>query len=221
VLTPKGTTINRSTRQEAAALSRRALNRAAWNTISPVVKRRQAETNRRFTSKEVIRVSKVLQVGQLTNTRWNLAGKHVMRHIQLLQAVNIPNRSRQWPHQLVETHIKHRQIPQPPQITRQARFKPIIHEYNLVQILHIHQAFRHTAMEVIVRKHNHRHRRVAEVVGKLEMEAIMVDKNSVQRFIEEFSGHSAFKLVESQIQELQAGKTQNHRRKFSSETIVA
>lgn len=198
-LTPKRTTVDRSTRQEPAALSRGALNRPAWNTIPPVIKRRQAKTNRRFTSKEVIRVSKVLQVGQLTNTGRNLAGKHVMGHIELLQGLNVPNRSRQWPHQLVETHIKHRQIPQPSQITRQTRFKPIIHEYNLVQILHIHQALRHTALKVVVRKHNHRHWRVAEVVRELEMEAIMVDKNGVQRFIEEFSGHRPFKLVESQI----------------------
>lgn len=76
-------------------------------------------------------------------------------------------------------------------------------------------------MELVVREHDHRHGRVPEIVGEFEMESIMVDKDGIKRSIKELSRHSAFELVESQIEKLQARKAQYHNGKLSGEAIIA
>lgn len=75
-------------------------------------------------------------------------------------------------------------------------------------------------MELVIRKHNHRHRRVPEIIRQFESEPVVVNKNRVQIFIKQLSGHIAFKFVEPQIQELERRKLENDVRKLPGEPII-
>lgn len=143
-----------------------------------------------------------------------------MSHIQLLQCLNIRNRPRQWPHQVVEADVEHCQVLQIPQIARQARPKPIMHHNNLIQIIHMNQTLWNTPMELVVRQDNHRNRRVAEVIRQLELEPIVVDENSIQGFIKQLRRDTPLKLIESKIQILQTREPQHDPRELPGEAVV-
>lgn len=76
-------------------------------------------------------------------------------------------------------------------------------------------------MEFVVGEDDYRNRRISEIIRQLEPKSVVVNKNGVQRLIEKLLRHSSFKFIESQIQEFQARQFQNHRRKLTSEPIVA
>ncbi|EYU23040.1 hypothetical protein MIMGU_mgv1a0164371mg [Erythranthe guttata] len=122
-----------------------------------------------------------------------------MRHIQLLQTQHPTDGIGQRPHQTVIAHIEHRHVLQQPDLRRQTRPQPIVHQYNLVQIRHVPQTRRNTAVELVVRQHNHRHRRVAEVVRDFKREPVVVDEYGVQRLVEQLRRNRAFELVEPDV----------------------
>lgn len=64
--------------QKRFALAVRSLIGSSWQTILPIIKRRQSQTLRRLSTEKVIRVSEVLQIGKLANRLWDDAGKHVV-----------------------------------------------------------------------------------------------------------------------------------------------
>jgi hypothetical protein len=76
-------------------------------------------------------------------------------------------------------------------------------------------------MELVVGQHDDRHRGVAEVVGKIEPEAVVVDEDGVQWLVKELFRHSPFELIESQIQELELRELQDHVWELAGEAIVA
>ena len=75
-------------------------------------------------------------------------------------------------------------------------------------------------MKFIARQDNHRHRRITKIVRQLKLEPIVVNENRIQIFIEQFLGHITFKLVESEIQELESRQLKDDHREFSGEPIV-
>nr|GLL49047.1 hypothetical protein MIMGU_mgv1a0164371mg [Ipomoea trifida] len=172
--------------------------------IPAIIKRRQRQTSRRFTGKEVIRVSKILKPGKLTYTLRYRPGKHIMPYIELLQANHLPNLLRQRPQKLVKADVKHRHILQHPNFRRKTGPQSIIHQNNLIQITHIPDTRRHTAVELIIRQNNHRNRRITEIIRQFKGEAVVVDEYSVQGFIEELRRQA-----------------ENDVREFTGEAVVA
>jgi len=122
-----------------------------------------------------------------------------MRHIELLQAHGPTDGVRQRPQQLVEAHIKHRQVRQHPYLRREARPERVVHQNNLVQPLHVADSSRHAAVEAVVGQHDHRHGGVPKVVRQVEHEAVVVDENGVEVLVKELLGDRAFEFVEPQI----------------------
>ena len=133
---------------------RRPLFPSARQTIQFIIRRRQRQTLRWFTSKEVITVSKIHQIRQSTNTLRNLTGKIIMSHIQHFQTHSISILLWQRPQKLVETDIKHSQILQQPYFFRQTRLKTVIHRNNLIQSCHITNPSWQTTVETVVSQYN-------------------------------------------------------------------
>lgn len=149
--TLKRFTIHRRPRQKRCTLLRRPLSRTRRQTIPPVIKLRQPETHRSLAGEEIVAVSEILKLRKLTNTRRNLPRQPIMSHIQLLHRHHPADTFRQRPHKLVKANIKHRHVLQPPDIPRQTRVQPIVHENNLIQILHLNKTRRYTTMEPVIR----------------------------------------------------------------------
>ena len=76
-------------------------------------------------------------------------------------------------------------------------------------------------MKFVIRKNNHRNRRVPEIFRQVKPESIVVDENSVQILVEKLFRNGPFKLIEPQIQKLQLRQLENHPRELSGEAIVA
>ena len=174
----KRITIN-TPRKERLTLPTRPLRRPASQAIPPITEIRNPQTRLRLTGEEVIRERKVLKLRQITNTLRNRPRKKIISHIELLQTRKPSKCLRQRTHQLIGTYIEHRQVLQRPNFGRQARIKPIVHHNDLIQPRHVAQARRHTPMELIVPKHNDRHRRISKIIRQFESESVVVNKNGV------------------------------------------
>ncbi|KAJ0815888.1 hypothetical protein HanPI659440_Chr00c27g0736621 [Helianthus annuus] len=146
-------------------LVNRSLSGSPRQTIPPIIKGSQIQANRRLTSKEIIRISKILQPGQPANTLRNTPTQIIMGNIQLLHTHQPRNSLRQRPHQLIKTDIKHRHITQQPNLIRDTRPQPVIHHNNLIQsIRHVPNTRRQTPVKLIIRQNNNRNRRITEVI---------------------------------------------------------
>lgn len=75
-------------------------------------------------------------------------------------------------------------------------------------------------MEFVVGHHDDRHRGVPKIVGQIEPEPVVIDEDCVQWLVEELFGYSPFKLIETQIQELERRELQHDSRKLAREAIV-
>lgn len=143
-----------------------------------------------------------------------------MRHIELLKAHHASNCVRQRPQELVVAHVKHRQVLEHPNLLRQARSEPIIHQYDLVQVRHVAQARRNASMELVVGQHNDGNRRVPEIIRQIEPEPIVVDENGIQVLVKQLLRDGPFELIEPQIQEFQRRKQKHNTRELAGEAIV-
>lgn len=178
----------------------RPLNRSIRQAIPPVIKILNPEANRRLARKEIIRKSKILQIRQLTHTLRNRSGQSVVGHVQLLHLLQPSDRIGNGPHKPVEAQIQHRQLLQQPDLTRYTRSEPVIHEDDLVQRLrHVTEPGRHAAAEPVVRKHDHRNRRIPNIFGQIRHEPVVIDKDRVQILVEERSRDLPLELVETEI----------------------
>lgn len=75
-------------------------------------------------------------------------------------------------------------------------------------------------MELIVRKHNHRHRRVPKIIRQFESKPVVVNKNSVQILVEQLSRYIPFKFIKPQIQELERRKPENDVGELAGEAVI-
>lgn len=195
------------------------------NTIRPPIEHGGAaeSTALRSLLGEVIEgVSEVLQPRQLAHGGRDLSGEAVVRHVQLLQFPHAADLRRQWPLQIVEAHIKHRQLLQHPNLRRQTTGEIIIHQNQLVQRLpHLPNAGRNAASEVIISQNKHRNRRVPQIFRNTEPESVIIKEQSIQILIENLRRNTAFEVVEPKVQKLQRRQRQHNLRKSSDETIVA
>lgn len=123
-----------------------------------------------------------------------------MGHIQLLQLLHPSDRIRNGPHQPIEAQIQHRQLPQQPDLARDTRSEPVIHENDLVERFgHVTEPSRHAATEPVVREHNHRNRRISDIIGQIRREPVVIDENRVQILVEERFRNLPFELVEPEV----------------------
>jgi hypothetical protein len=78
----------------------------------------------------------------------------------------------------------------------------------------------HRWLTLVVGQHDDQHWGVAEVDGKIEPKAVVVD-DGFQWLVEELFRHSPFELIESQIQELELRELQDHLWELAGKAIVA
>jgi len=143
-------------------------------------------------------------------------------HIQLLQLLHPSDLIRNGPLQLVVAHIQHRQILQQPDLLGQARFQPVIHQYNLIQrVGHVTETGRHAPVKTVIRKHNHRNGRVPDIIGQTRREPVVVDEDRVQILVEERSRDLSLELVESDVEKLERRQLQDDGGELSGESVVA
>lgn len=121
---------------------------------------------------------------------------------------------------MVKADVKHREVLQQAYLGGQAGAEFVVHENDLVEVGHVAEAVRNATMEPIVGEDDDRDGGVAEVVGKIKDETIVVDENGVEIFIKQFPGHSSFEFVEPEIQELERRKVQNHLGEAPGEAVV-
>uniref|UniRef100_A0A5K1DXZ3 Uncharacterized protein n=1 Tax=Nymphaea colorata TaxID=210225 RepID=A0A5K1DXZ3_9MAGN len=107
--------------EERLTLLRRPLFGPPWQTIPPVVERRKPQTARRLAGEEIVGEREVLQPRQITNALWHLSREQIVRDIELLQLLHLPQAPRQASHQPIEAHVQHSQVPQQADLGRQAR----------------------------------------------------------------------------------------------------
>lgn len=207
--------------RQGVALSRGTLEGASGQTIPAIIKGRHRQTSRRLTRKEIIREGKVLKPGKLTYALRYLAGKHVMADIELLQTGHTADLLRQRSQQLVEADIKHGDVLQPSYLRRKTRTQPVVHQDDLIQITHVPDACRQTAMEFIISHNNHRHRRIPKIVRQFKGEAIVVNENSIQGLVKKLRGNSTFKFIESDVQVDQSRQAEDDVRELTGKAIVA
>nr|GMC63444.1 hypothetical protein TorRG33x02_340930 [Ipomoea batatas] len=188
---PAASTATNSLTRKRLTLRRRPLFRPTRQAIPAIINLGQRQTSRRLTDKEVIRKRKILKLRKLTYTLRNCPGKHIMTHIQLLQANHLADLLRQRPQQLVEAHISH-----------------------------IPNARRQTPVELIIRHHNHRHRRIPKIIRQFEGEPVMVYENRIQRLVKQGRGNRPFELIEPDVQIDQLRQAENHVRELPGEPVV-
>lgn len=123
-----------------------------------------------------------------------------MRHIELLELLHPPDLLRQRPHQLVLAHIEHGELPEHPQLRREAGAEPVVHENDLVQRRrHVPDARRQAPPEAVAGEDDDGDRRVADVVGDLEPEPIVVEEDGVEGAVEELRRHRPLELVVPEV----------------------
>jgi hypothetical protein len=160
----------------------------------------QLNTTFRFTTKEIIRISKILQPWQPTNTLRNHTRKSIMRHIQLFQTLHSTNRIRQFTNKLIKTNIKHCHFIQIPDFVRQTAFHSAIRHNNLVnRILHIHHARWNTTFNIIIRENHNRSRHVSKIFRQRKLEFIVVNKKSIKFKVKKFLRNISLKIIESYV----------------------
>lgn len=76
-------------------------------------------------------------------------------------------------------------------------------------------------MKPIVSKNDDRHRRIANIVGKTRLKAVVVDEDGIQILVKESSRDLPLKLIESNVKKFEKGKLKNHIRKPTGEPVVA
>nr|GMD66867.1 hypothetical protein TorRG33x02_340930 [Ipomoea batatas] len=87
-------------------------------------------------------------------------------------------------------------------------------------ISHIPNARRQTPVELIIRHHNHRHRRIPKIIRQFEGEPVMVYENRVQRLVKQGRGNRPFELIEPDVQIDQLRQAENHVRELPGEPVV-
>lgn len=75
-------------------------------------------------------------------------------------------------------------------------------------------------MKLIVRKNNHRHRRVPKIIRQLKSKPVMVNKNGVQILIKQLSRYTPFEFIKPQIQELERRKLENNIGKLTGKAVI-
>lgn len=144
-----------------------------------------------------------------------------MGHIELLETDHPADGLREGPHQAVVAHIEDGDVDKAADVRRKAGLQAVVHEDDLVEVGHVDEAGRYAAVKLVVGEDDDRHRRVAEVVRDVEVEAVAVDEDSVEVLVKELLGDGPFELVEPQIQELERREREDHARELAGEPVVA
>jgi len=72
-----------------------------------------------------------------------------------------------------------------------------------------------------VREDEDGRRRVADVVGELEAEAVVVEEDGVERAVEEAGRHGALEVVEAEVEEAERREVEHDGRERADEAVVA
>lgn len=86
---------------------------------------------------------------------------------------------------------------------------------------HIPECRREATLEFVASDYKNRNRRSSKIVGDLERESVVIDEYRIEILVEKLFGNSPFELVETEIQEPETRKPEDHLWKFTYKPVVA
>jgi len=207
---------------EEAALLRRPLVGAVGDAVPAVVEGLDVQAGGRLAGDEVVGVGEVLEVRQAADPLRHVADEAVVSEVELLDAAKAGELVGDGAHELVEAEVEHGEARERGELRRDAGLEPRVHEDDLVERAgHVGDGRREAAAEVVVGEHEHGRRRVADVVGDPEAEAVGVDEDGVERAVEEVAGHGALEVVEAEVEVPEAGQAEHDVGEAADEAVVA
>ena len=214
--------VHRRAVQEGEALVCRPLIRPSGDAVLPVVDAADVEAPPRLGAEVVVRVGEVPEAWQRADALGDMPPQLVVRDVELLELVHPRHGLRQHPLQLVEAEVEDRQLAQPPDLLRDAGPQAGVEDDELVErARHPADALRDAPAQAQVCQHHHRRRRVAQVVGELEVEVVVVEEDGVERLVEQRGGDGAAEAVEPEVDVLDVGQAEDVLREPAGEAVVA
>lgn len=123
---------------------------------------------------------------------------------------------------MIRRNIENRRISKQPNFTRHTTHKFIVQHYNLVQrVAHFPNAARNAPREIVVGNHDHRRRRVAEILRNVGGESVVVEENGIEFLGEKRGRQFAFEIIVSDVEKFQIWNPHNDFRERAHKSVVA
>jgi hypothetical protein len=169
-----------------------------------------------------VREAEVGERWELTDALQHATGEPVPRHSELLQPGHVDHPLRQRSDELIPADVHHRAVDELGELRRNAAVKAVVEQHELVERAdHAADAPWDASDEGVVGEHDHRGRRVAEVLRDDADEAVGVDEDGVEVLLEELRWELTFKVVVPEVEVLEHGDVQHDVGEATDEAVVA
>jgi hypothetical protein len=159
---------------------------------------------------------------ELADTLQHSAGELVPRHVELLQHGHVDEPLGKRADERVPTDVHHRGVAEVGELRRDAAVEAVVEQDELVErVGHAADAARDAPDEGVVGEYHHRGRGVAEVLRDGADEAVAVDEDGVEVFLEELRREGTVEVIEPEVEVLEHGDLQHDVGERADEAVVA